>query len=141
MFEPLIITSYVITSAAYAIELYNLYEYRENKFTNVVWWAINGIGSILALFYCSANQPIYYINRIMMLFMIQICLSATCLTICMYLTFKDSFMVYNIKEIPLTPQIQNYLDTTNIYPVNPNSNINFINPLYNHSLRKNEENV
>jgi hypothetical protein len=122
MFEQLITVSYVVTSIAYLIEIYNLIQYGENKYTNVLWWAINGIGSILALFYCLFNQPNDLMKRLMTLFMIQICLSATCLTITMYYCFKDSLVSYNIKEIPLTPQVQNYLDITNIYPQKRNSN-------------------
>jgi hypothetical protein len=131
MFEEIIITSYIVTSIAYGIEIYNLCKYGEKKFINVVWWAVNGNGSILALFYCSFNSPNQLINRLMILFMIQICLSATCLTITMYFNFKDSLVVYNIKEIPMTPQIQEYLDTTTIYPKTMKSNIIVTNPFKN----------
>jgi hypothetical protein len=139
MFEQVIITSYVITSLAYAIEIYNILKYGEKKYTNVLWWAANGNGSILALFYCALNEPNDRMHRLMALFTIQICLCGACLSLTLYFNFKDSFVSYNIKEIPLTPQIQNYLETTAIYPETSNSNINIINPLTRYN--KKEESV
>jgi hypothetical protein len=142
MFEGIIIASYVITFIAYGLEIYNLFTYRDGKYVNVVWWGINGIASILALFYCMFNQSNDFMYRLMILFMIQICLCSICLTIAMYFNFKDSLIFYNIKEIPLTPQIQNYLDTTTIYPTTMKSNIIVTNPFKNknnHSI--NDENV
>jgi hypothetical protein len=81
----------------------------------------------------------------MTFFVIQISFSGLCLTIALYYNFKDSLVSYNIKEIPMTPQIQNYLDTTNIYPETKNSNIFITNPLNNYKknnyLRDNDEHV
>jgi hypothetical protein len=144
MFEQMIVTSYIITSIAYGIEMYNICKDGEKKYINVIWWAVNGVGSILALFYCLYNQPNDLMNHLMTLFMIQICLSALCLTTTLYFNFKDSFVFYNIKEIPMTPQIQNYLDTTTIYPETRNSNIIINNPLNNYKKNhfiNNDENV
>jgi hypothetical protein len=120
MFEEIITASYVITSIAYGIEIYNLFKYGDNNHTHVLWWAVNGSGSILALLYCSFNQPNDLMYRLITLFIIQISLCATCLTVNVYLSFKDSMVSYTTKDITLAPQIQNDLDTAVIYPEKQN---------------------